>query len=93
MDSLKHCPACNGDAEVIQFPVSGDKLWQVNCRHCGMGTELDDERAISIQHWNRRDSEEKLRSLVTILVVLLPAGMLIMFFVGMLLGSALLGGA
>ena len=91
MHALKRCPSCRGEAEIIQFPVSDDTLWQVNCRSCGMGTEMNDDRGISVQHWNRRDPEERLRSLVTILGVLLPAGMMIMFFIGLLAGSTLLG--
>ncbi len=91
MRALKSCPSCKGAAELIQFPVSGDTLWQVNCLTCGMGTEMNDERVISIQHWNRRDQEERLRSLVTILGVLLPLGMMMMFFIGVFVGSALLG--
>ncbi|WP_087109804.1 Lar family restriction alleviation protein [Parendozoicomonas haliclonae] len=92
MDSLKPCPSCNGDAEVIQFPVADDMLWQVNCQDCGMATEMDDERIICIQHWNRRVKEERLRYLVTLLGVLLPAGMLLMFFLGALLGVSMISG-
>ncbi|WP_281647307.1 Lar family restriction alleviation protein [Parendozoicomonas sp. Alg238-R29] len=92
MRMLKRCPSCRGDAEIIEFPVSNDILWQINCQHCGLATELDDDRGMSIQHWNRRDQEERMRSLITILVVLFPAGMLIMFFLGLFFGGVLLGG-
>ena len=88
--ALQTCPSCEGQAEILDFNVSGDKLWQVACGQCGMATEMDDERAISIQHWNRRDREERLRTQVTILGVLLPLGMVMGFLCGLLLGS--LGG-
>ncbi|CAM3500416.1 Restriction alleviation protein Lar [Parendozoicomonas haliclonae] len=57
-----------------------------------MATEMDDERIICIQHWNRRVKEERLRYLVTLLGVLLPAGMLLMFFLGALLGVSMISG-
>lgn len=87
MELLKQCPACCGNAEVIQFPVSGDQLWQVNCRECGMGTELDDDRYICIQQWNRRDREERLRYWLTLLGVLSPIGMILTLLLGILLGA------
>nr|WP_283777639.1 Lar family restriction alleviation protein [Sansalvadorimonas sp. 2012CJ34-2] len=87
---MQECPSCGGRAEILDFDVSGDKLWQVSCGKCGLATEMDDERAICIQHWNRRDGEEKLRTKVTILGVLVPLGMAMSFLVGLLFG--LLGG-
>lgn len=89
--ALKRCPSCRGDAELIEFPVSDDVLWQVNCRECGLATELEDDRILSIQHWNRRDQEERMKSVITILGVLLPTGMVIMLFLGVLLGGMLIG--
>ncbi len=91
MESLKRCPSCRGEAELIQFPVLSDQLWQVNCCQCGMGTELNDDRFISVQQWNRRDREERFRSLVTLLGVLLPTMMLLMFFLGVFLGISMIG--
>lgn len=87
MERLKKCPVCRGDAEVIQFPVSGDQLWQVNCRECGMGTELDDHRSVCIKQWNRRDREERLRYWLTLLGMLSPIGMILMLLLGILLGT------
>ena len=76
---------------MIEFPVADDVLWQVNCRSCGLATELDDDRSMSIQHWNRRDQEERMKSVITILGVLLPATMVIMLFLGIFLGGMLIG--
>ncbi len=89
MNGLKRCPSCRGDSEVITFPVGDDRLWQVNCRSCGLGTELNDDRMLAIQHWNRRDQEERLRNLVTILGVLLPTVSILMIFLGVLLGGSI----
>ena len=87
MNALQPCPSCGGRAEILDFEVSGDNLWQVACGQCGMATELEDERVICIQHWNRRDQEEKLRTKITILAVLLPLGGGMAFLLGLAFGS------
>ncbi len=87
MENLKQCPACCGRAEILQFPVANDQLWQVSCRECGLATELDDERYICVQHWNRRDKEERQHYLLTLLGILLPISMIMMFFLGVLVGA------
>ena len=87
MKTLKKCPACRGDAEMLRFPVSDDYLWQISCSQCGMATELDDDRYFCVQQWNRRDGEERLRHWLTLLGILLPIGMILMLFLGVLLGT------
>ncbi len=87
MEHLKQCPACCGRAEILQCPVGSDKLWQVSCRECGLATELDDEQYICVQRWNRRDKEERQRYLLTLLGILLPISMIMMFFLGVLVGT------
>ncbi len=87
MNALHNCPSCGDRAEIIDFDVSGDKLWQVSCLKCGMATEMNDERIICIDQWNRRNGEEKLKTRTILLGALLPLGMAIAFLMGLLLGS------
>ena len=87
MNALNNCPSCGSQAEIIDFDVSGDKLWQVSCPDCGQATEMDDDRTICIDHWNRREGEEKLRTKIILLGALLPLGMAVAFLIGLLIGS------
>ena len=86
MEILRKCPCCQSEAEFVDIPVSGSLLWQVTCSHCGLSTDLDDDRMLCLEQWNRREQEDRLRMMLLSLAIGGAFLALITFVIGILLG-------
>lgn len=86
MEILRKCPCCQSEAEFVDIPVSNSLLWQVSCRHCGLSTEMDEDRILCLRQWNRREREDHLK----VMLFIITAGGTMLgvtaFIIGILLG-------
>lgn len=55
METLKRCPSCGGEAELMEYkPYTGKKLFRVACRKCGLGTGERITAELAADSWNTR---------------------------------------
>ncbi|MCK5892805.1 MAG: hypothetical protein KAG53_00010 [Endozoicomonadaceae bacterium] len=85
MEILRKCPCCQSEAEFVDIPVSNSLLWQVSCRHCGLSSELDNDRIVCLRQWNRREREDHLK----VKLFFVTTGGALLSVIGFVLGIAL----
>ncbi len=52
MYELKPCPFCGEKAEII--PLAGIRAKYIQCKNCGISSEVSDNDKTLIELWNRR---------------------------------------
>ena len=51
--TLKPCPFCNGEAQIVDWISDGfiPAMYTVSCKHCGLWKHTTEE---AVEHWNTR---------------------------------------